>query len=87
MPSTLCRSSRIPSQLHTWVCLRPAADRPDGVGLVRVTCSFCGHEFDVEYTGLLDGSMFPVPPHEPRAVRYHGPAYIPQLAGRAQVSP
>ena len=70
--------------LHPWVCLRPAVDRPDGIGLVRVTCSYCGHEFDVEYTGLLGGGrMFAVPSHEPHAVHFHGPAHIRELAGRA----
>lgn len=73
----LCSAASVPSQLHPWVCLRPAVDRPDGVGLVRVTCTFCGHEFELEYTGLLDGCMFPVPEHEPGAVRFHGPAYMP----------
>jgi hypothetical protein len=76
-----CRGGS-PNLAHPWVCLRPAVDRPDGVGLVRVTCSRCGHAFQQTYTGTLSRGFF-APSHAPRAVRFHGPAHVPSLAGRS----
>lgn len=79
-----CVGARAGNNHHSgWVCLRPAVDRADGVGLVRVACRYCGHEFEIEYEGSLGGRVFAVPEHAPAEVRYHGPAHVRELAGRA----
>lgn len=79
-----CIGARAGNNHHGgWVCLRPAADRADGVGLVRVPCRHCGHQFEVEYEGPLGGRAFAVPEHAPGEVRYHGPVHHRELAGRA----